>query len=48
MRFAERYPRLRWSPVFLSVGEVIVGKAIKQHNLPRENLVIMTKVKTIK
>lgn len=26
------------------LSEVIIGKAIKQHNLPREKIVIMTKV----
>lgn len=27
-------------------SEVILGKAIKQHNLPRDEIVVMTKVRT--
>ena len=28
-------------------SEVILGKAIKQHNLPREEIVVMTKVSVV-
>ena len=29
------------------LSEVILGKAIKQHNLPREEIVVMTKVSSV-
>ena len=29
------------------LSEVILGKAIKQHNLPRDEIVVMTKVRVI-
>jgi aryl-alcohol dehydrogenase-like predicted oxidoreductase len=28
------------------MSEVVLGKAIKQHNIPREEIVVMTKVCT--
>lgn len=29
------------------LSEVVLGKAIKQHNLPREEIVVMTKVRIV-